>query len=177
MPSERKEKVMSTVTKHLKETALVSDLGPEPVLQITAELRKLLADTFALYFKAKNFHWHIGGPHFRDLHLLLDEQAAQILAMTDEIAERARKLGGTTLHSIGEIARYQRIRDNNDEHLTAKQMLAELRGDNQALIRFLRAAHQICEQHHDVGTNSLIEPWIDEAERRSWFLSQNLQES
>lgn len=167
---------MSTVTKSAKETAVISDLGQESVVQITAELRKLLADTFALYLKTKNFHWHIGGPHFRDLHLLLDEQAVQLLAMTDEIAERARKLGGTTLHSIGEIARYQRIRDNNDDQVTAERMLEELRGDNQSLVRFLRTAHQICEQQHDVATNSLIEPWVDETERRIWFLSQSIQE-
>lgn len=167
---------MSTVSKHTKETVVISDLGPDSVVQITAELRKLLADTFALYLKTKNFHWHIGGPHFRDLHLLLDEQAGQLLAMTDEIAERARKLGGTTLHSIGEIASHQRIRDNNDEQITAKHMLEELRMDNQALVRYLRTAHQICEQNHDVATNSLVEPWIDETERRIWFLSQSVLE-
>lgn len=167
---------MTTTARHAKEVALVSDLGPDSTAQIIPELRKLLADVFALYLKTKNFHWHVGGIHFRDVHLLLDEQAAQILSMTDEIAERARKLGGTTLHSIGEVARHQRIRDNNDEHLPAKNMIAELCADNQALTRYLRTAHQICEQHHDVATNSKIEVWIDETERRTWFLTQMLQE-
>lgn len=174
--TERNVKTMSTAAKHLKENIPVSDLGPDSVTQITTELRKLLADVFALYLKTKNFHWHVSGVHFRDFHLLLDEQAGQILAMTDEIAERARKLGGSTLHSIGEIGRYQRIRDNNDEQMPARGMIAELYSDNQGLIRYLRAAHQICEQHHDVATNSLIEGWIDETERRTWFLSQILQE-
>lgn len=160
----------------MKESAPISDLGPDSVAQITPELRKLLADVFALYLKTKNFHWHVAGVHFRDFHLLLDEQATQILAMTDAIAERARKLGGTTLHSVGEIAKYQRIRDNNEERVPARNMLAELCADNQALTRHLRAAHQICEEHHDVATNSLIEAWIDETERRAWFLSQILQE-
>lgn len=167
---------MSTAAKHLKEALPVSDLGPESVAQITTELRRLLADVFALYLKTKNFHWHVSGVHFRDFHLLLDEQAAQILAMTDEIAERARKIGGNTLHSIGEVAKYQRIRDNNDEKIAARDMVAELFSDNRELTRHLRAAHQICEQHHDVATNSLIEAWIDESERRTWFLSQILQE-
>ena len=163
---------MDHPAKAVREATLTSDLGPDSVAQITVELRKLLADTFALYFKTKSFHWHISGAHFRDYHLLLDEQAGQLLAMTDEIAERARKLGGTTLHSVGEVAHNQRIRDNNDQLISTKNMLAELRADNQALTRFLRTAHQICEQHHDVATNSMIETWIDETERRTWFLSQ-----
>ncbi|MFP5230296.1 MAG: Dps family protein [Acidobacteriota bacterium] len=160
----------------MKEPIPISDLGPDSVAQITPELRKLLADVFALYIKTKNFHWHVAGVHFRDFHLLLDEQATQLLAMTDEIAERARKLGGTTLHSVGEIAKYQRIRDNNDQQVAARNMLAELCTDNQELTRHLRTAHQICEQYHDVATNSLIEAWIDETERRTWFLLQILQE-
>lgn len=167
---------MSTVTKHPKEMVPVSDLGPDSVAQITTELRRLLADVFTLYLKTKNFHWHINGVHFRDFHLLLDEQAAQLFGMTDALAERARKLGGTTLHSVSEIVRYQRIRDNNHEQLTSRSMMAELFSDNRELTRYLRAAHQICEQHHDVATNSMIEAWIDETERRSWFLSQILQE-
>jgi starvation-inducible DNA-binding protein len=165
---------MNHPSKSVKEATLISDLGPDSVAHITLELRKLLADVFALYLKTKNFHWHIAGPHFRDYHLLLDEHAAQILAMSDEIAERSRKLGGTTLHSIGEISQNQRIRDNNDHSVSAKNMLTELRADNQALLRFLRTAHQVCEQHHDVATNSMIEPWIDQTERRIWFLSQTV---
>lgn len=163
---------MNHPAKTAKETSLISDLGPDSVAHITLELRKLLADVFALYFKTKNFHWHIAGAHFRDYHLLLDEQAAQILAMTDDIAERARKLGGASLHSIGEVTHNQRIHDNNDQLVSTKNMLAELRTDNQSLLRFLRTAHQVCEQHHDVATNSMIEPWIDQTERRIWFLSQ-----
>ncbi len=139
-------------------------------------LRPLLADVFALYVKTKNFHWHISGRHFRDYHLLLDEQAAQVLAMTDEIAERARKLGGTTLRSIGDIARHQRLRDNDADAVGALDMLCELRDDNRQLTRSLRLTHEVCERHDDVATASLIENWIDESERRSWFLREIAQE-
>jgi starvation-inducible DNA-binding protein len=145
------------------------------VTEISTALRPLLADVFALYVKTKNFHWHIGGPHFRDYHLLLDEQAGQIFAMTDDIAERARKIGGTTLHSISDISRHQRLKDNNEESVSAKNMLTELRADNQRLTESLRSTHQICDKHNDVATASLIENWIDETERRTWFLSQTLQ--
>ena len=149
-----------------------SDIGSSAATEICDELRVLLADVFALYVKTKNFHWHIGGRHFRDYHLLLDEQANQLFAMTDEIAERARKLGGTTLRSIGAIGRHQRLRDNDNEAVGPIEMLTELRDDNQQLARFLRSAHGLCDSHNDVATTSLIETWIDETERRTWFLKQ-----
>lgn len=151
--------------------ATPTDLGSEGVVEISAELRHLLADVFALYIKTKNFHWHMSGPHFRDYHLLLDEQAAQILAMTDDIAERARKIGGASLRSIGDIAGHQRLQDNNDPFVAPDDMLAELASDNRELNVLLRKAHKICSRHEDVATTSLIENWIDETERRAWFLS------
>src|SRR5216683_3197762 len=150
----------------------VTDLGSDAVVDVSGALRKLLADVFGLYVKTKNFHWHMSGPHFRDYHLLLDEQATQVFAMTDEIAERARKLGGTTIRSISEISRHQRLADNNAEFVAPHDMLVELRGDNQDLTRSLRVTHELCERHNDVATASLIENWIDEAERRTWFLSE-----
>ena len=143
--------------------------------EITAELRPLLADVFALYLKTKNFHWHMSGSHFRDYHLLLDEQADQLFAITDAIAERARKLGGTTLHSISDISAHQRLTDNNSEGLDPEEMLHELYTDNQQLTNALRGAHEICARHDDVATTSLIEVWIDEAERRTWFLLETLK--
>jgi starvation-inducible DNA-binding protein len=149
-----------------------TDLKREGVVEITAELRRLLADTFALYLKTKNFHWHMSGPHFRDYHLLLDEQAEQIFAMTDDIAERARKIGGTTLRSVGDISRHQRLTDNDDEGVPPQGMLTELNADNQALTRYFRAAHELCDKYNDVATASLIEVWIDQTERRTWFLSE-----
>ncbi len=149
-----------------------TDLSAEGVAEIAASLRPLLADTFALYLKTKNFHWHMTGRHFRDYHLLLDEHADQIFAMTDVIAERARKLGATTLHSISDVARHQRLKDNNAEVVTPKDMLEELGSDSRELTRFLRATHEICEKYNDVATTSLIEVWIDETERRTWFLSE-----
>ena len=149
-----------------------TDLKREGVVEITAELRRLLADTFALYLKTKNFHWHMTGPHFRDYHLLLDEQAEQVFAMTDDIAERARKIGGTTLRSIGDISRQQRLTDNDDEGVPPQGMLTELNADNQALTRYFRAAHELCDKYNDVATASLIEVWIDQTERRTWFLSE-----
>ena len=150
----------------------MADLGREAVEEISDQLRHLLADVFALYLKTKNFHWHMTGHHFRDYHLLLDEQAGQIFAMTDTIAERARKLGGRTLRSIGEISREQRLRDTDRESLSPEEMLSELRMDNRELTRFLRLAHEVCERHNDVATSSLIEVWIDETERRTWFLTE-----
>ena len=153
-----------------------TDLSRDAVVQISSELRQLLADVFALYLKTKNFHWHMSGLHFRDYHLLLDEQAEQIFAMTDAIAERARKIGGPTLHSISEISRQQRLKDNNEELVAPNDMLAELCTDNQQLTRSLRSTHEICEQHNDVATTSLVETWIDETERRTWFLLQTLRE-
>jgi starvation-inducible DNA-binding protein len=150
----------------------VGQLDPGAVEAISNELRQLLADSFALYLKTKNFHWHMTGKNFRDYHLLLDEHGDQIFAMTDPIAERARKLGATTIHSIGEIASYQRLKDNNAQHVSPKAMLSELFTDNRQLIAFFRAAHEVCEQHNDVATTSLIEVWIDETERRAWFLGE-----
>ena len=147
-----------------------TDLKSNAVKDISAALNLLLADMFALYLKTKNFHWHMSGPHFRDYHLLLDEQADQIFATTDPIAERVRKIGGTTLHSIGEIARLQRVLDNDATFVTPLDMLAELRDDNRQLVASLREAHAVCEEGNDVATTSLIENWIDEAERRAWFL-------
>jgi starvation-inducible DNA-binding protein len=149
-----------------------TDLKHAGVEEISEELRKLLADVFALYVKTKNFHWHMSGRHFRDYHLLLDEQSDQIFAMTDDVAERARKIGGTSLHSISDIARHQRLKDNNHEVVTPAQMLTELSEDNQKLTRFMRATHEVCDQHDDVATASMLENWIDESERRVWFLSQ-----
>jgi starvation-inducible DNA-binding protein len=150
----------------------ISDLSGDAVEEISSNLRRLLADVFALYVKTKNFHWHMSGRHFRDYHLLLDEHATQIFAMTDDIAERARKIGGTTIRSISDIAKNQRLKDNNKEMVGAQEMLTELSVDNQQLTRSLRATHEICDRHNDVATASLIETWIDETERRTWFLSE-----
>jgi starvation-inducible DNA-binding protein len=150
-------------------------LSPQAAAEISEALRPLLADVFALYVKTKNFHWHMNGASFRDYHLLLDEHADQIFAMTDVVAERARKLGGTTLHSIGDIAKHQRLDDNNEEKVSAEDMLSELCRDNQLFCKSLREAHEVCEKHDDVATTSLIEVWIDETERRVWFLSEITQ--
>ena len=147
-----------------------SDIEPKFVKDLTGALNALLADVFSLYLKTKNFHWHMSGPHFRDYHLLLDDHGEQIFAMTDDIAERARKIGGPTLRSIADIARHQRIQDNDDEFVTPEAMLSELCADNQKLTRALRAAHAVCDESNDVATASLIENWIDESERRTWFL-------
>jgi starvation-inducible DNA-binding protein len=147
-----------------------TDLGADAMRDIAAALTGLLADMFALYLKTKNFHWHLSGPHFRDYHLMLDEQGDQIFATTDAIAERARKVGGTTLRSIGHIQRLQRLLDNDADFVTASDMLAELGSDNKQLTGYLRAAHAVCEEYNDVASTSLIEVWIDEAERRTWFL-------
>src|SRR5712692_10409969 len=149
-----------------------TDLDRKGVTDIAGSLRQLLADVFALYLKTKNFHWHMSGRHFRDYHLLLDEHAEQLFGMTDDIAERARKIGGATLRSISDISRHQRLQDNNEESVTPKGMLAELLADNQQLTRFLRSTHEVCEKHNDVATASLIENWIDETERRTWFLAE-----
>ena len=147
-----------------------SDLTNNATRDVAAALNLLLADTFALYVKTKNFHWHVSGPHFRDYHLLLDEQADQIFATTDAIAERVRKIGGTTLRSIGHIGRLQQILDNDADFVTPDDMLAELRDDNKQLAASLREAHGVCDEHRDVASASLLENWIDEAERRTWFL-------
>src|SRR5216684_9311187 len=151
----------------------LSDLKSNAVRDISGALNILLADMFALYLKTKNFHWHMSGPHFRDYHLLLDEQADQIFATTDAIAERVRKIGGMTLRSIGEIGQLQRILDNDADFVTPLDMLAELRDDNKQLVASLRETHAICDEHDDVATASLIENWIDEAERRAWFLFES----
>ena len=157
---------------HRREAPLITptDLGAAASKDIAGGMNAILADVFALYMKTKNFHWHMSGPHFRDYHLLLDEQADQLYAMTDPIAERIRKTGGSTLRSIGHIARIQRIKDNDADYVEPLDMLAELREDNMSLTGFLREVHSLCDEHGDVATASLIENWIDEAERRSWFL-------
>src|SRR2546430_6793279 len=147
-----------------------TDLSRAAVKDISGAMNAILADVFAIYVKTKNFHWHMSGPHFRDYHLLLDEQADQIYAMSDPIAERIRKVGGTTLRSIGHISRTQRIQDNDAEFVQPLDMLAELREDNKVLAASLREAHNVCEEHRDIATASLIEVWIDETERRTWFL-------
>jgi starvation-inducible DNA-binding protein len=147
-----------------------TDLGAAATKDISGALNALLADSFALYLKTKNFHWHMSGPHFRDYHLLFDEHGDQLFAMTDALAERVRKIGGTTLRSIGDIARRQRIADNDAAFVTPLDMLAELRDDNQRFVASMRATHDLCDEHHDVSTTSLLENCIDEAESRVWFL-------
>jgi starvation-inducible DNA-binding protein len=165
---------MSTTKNNtrIKEAALLTptDLGAKATRDVSAAMNGVLADVFALYLKTKNFHWHMSGPHFRDYHLMLDDQGEQIFAMTDDVAERVRKIGGTTLRSIGHIARQQRIADNDADFVEPLDMLAELREDNQALVSRLREAHDVCDEYHDVATASLIENWIDQSERRVWFL-------
>ncbi|HRN84362.1 MAG TPA: DNA starvation/stationary phase protection protein [Hyphomicrobium sp.] len=150
--------------------ATPSDLGDNAVRDLTGALNELLADVFALYLKTKNFHWHVSGPHFRDYHLMMDDQSAQLLAMTDPIAERVRKLGGTTLRSVGQIARLQRVEDNDADYVEPLDMLAELREDNKDLIHHLRGVHELTDDHKDYATSSLLDVWIDEAEKRHWFL-------
>ena len=150
--------------------ATPSDLGDNAVRDLTGALNELLADVFALYLKTKNFHWHVSGPHFRDYHLMMDDQSAQLLAMTDPIAERVRKLGGTTLRSVGQISRLQRVADNDADYVEPLDMLAELREDNKDLIHHLRGVHELNDEHKDYATSSLLDVWIDEAEKRHWFL-------
>jgi starvation-inducible DNA-binding protein len=162
--------VNETKARRATPLATPTALGTEARRDIAAALNALLADLFALYLKTKNFHWHVSGPHFRDYHLLLDEQADQIYATTDPIAERVRKLGGTTVRSIGHIARLQRLLDNDADYVTPLDMLAELREDNRQLLIYMRETHGVCDEHGDVATASLLEIWIDEAERRVWFL-------
>jgi starvation-inducible DNA-binding protein len=165
-------KKQAPTAKERQKAPLVTptDLKAAATKDITAAMNGVLADVFALYLKTKNFHWHMSGPHFRDYHVMLDEQSDQIYAMTDPIAERIRKVGGTTLRSIGHIARLQRISDNDAEYVEPSDMLAELREDNKILVARLRAAHDVCDEHNDIATASLIEVWIDETERRTWFL-------
>ncbi len=150
-----------------------TDLSSNAIKNVSGALTVLLTDVFTLYLKTKNFHWHMSGPHFRDYHLMLDEQANQIFAMTDPIAERVRKIGGTTLHSIGQISRMQRLKDNDADYVTPFDMLAELREDNKQLVAAMRETHQLCDEHRDVATASLLEVWIDETERRTWFLFES----
>lgn len=147
-----------------------TDLSGKAAKDVCAGLLALLADTFALYLKTKNFHWHMSGPHFRDYHLLLDEQSDQLFAMTDPMAERARKIGGTTLRSIGHITRAQRLLDNDADYVSPHAMLAELRDDNARMAGEMRRMHELCEEHKDIATASLLEVWTDETERRTWFL-------
>jgi starvation-inducible DNA-binding protein len=164
-------KVKPSDSTHTREfLGTPTDLTHKATQDIAAALSGLLADSFALYLKTKNFHWHMSGRHFRDYHLLLDEHATQIFAMTDPIAERARKIGGTTLRSIGQISRQQRILDNDADYVEPHDMLAELRDDNKQLTSIMRQVHNVCEEYGDVATASLIENWIDETERRTWFL-------
>lgn len=159
----------------LRDAPLVTptDLERRATRDISAGMNAILADVFALYLKTKNFHWHVSGAHFRDYHLLLDEQADQLYAMTDPIAERIRKIGSMTLHSIGHIARIQRIKDNDADYVEPLDMLAELREDNKALAQRLREIHDMVNEHRDIATASLIESWIDESERRTWFLFES----
>ena len=164
-------------TRRKAPLATPSALGADAVRDISGALNALLADFFALYLKTKNFHWHISGPHFRDYHLMLDEQGEQIFEATDAIAERVRKLGGTTLRSIGHIARLQRIADNDADFVTPLDMLAELRDDTLTLASSLREVHGLCDEHGDIATASLIENWVDEAERRIWFLFEATRRS
>jgi starvation-inducible DNA-binding protein len=166
---------MTVASAPLFNTPIVTptDLSPDAVKDISGALTILLADMLALYVKTKNFHWHISGAHFRDYHLLLDEQAEQIFATTDVIAERVRKIGGTTLRSIGQIGRQQRVLDNDADYVTPLDMLAELRDDNLQLTAHMRETHDLCAEHRDVASASLLENWIDEAERRTWFLYES----
>lgn len=159
--------------KRLAPLRTPTGLSEEATRDISAALTTLLADTFALYIKTKNFHWHVSGPHFRDYHLLLDEQSAEILAMTDPMAERARKIGGTTLRSIGQIAKESRVADNDADYVDPLDMLAELRDDNGELISRMREVHDLCDEHNDIATASLLENWIDESEKRVWFLFES----
>ena len=163
---------MTTQIEKAQNATTVASVSRQGINEISETLKQLLADVFTLYLKTKGFHWHITGRHFRDYHLLLDEQAEQIFVMTDDIAERARKIGGYTLRSIGDTSRHQRIKDAEDGSLLPRQMLSELRDDNARLAGFLRSAHEVCARHNDVATTSLIEGWIDQTERRNWFLTE-----
>jgi starvation-inducible DNA-binding protein len=160
--------------RRMRRLATPTDLDAKTAKEVGGAMNRILADVFALYMKTKNFHWHMSGPHFREYHLLLDEQADQIFAMTDVIAERVRKLGATTLRSIRQISANQRVLDNDADYVEPSDMLAELREDNATLAAAMREAHEICEKHRDIATASFIEVWIDETERRAWFLHASL---
>ncbi len=164
------KKALAAKTRRAAPIATPTDLGAKATKDISGALNAILADVFAIYLKTKNFHWHMSGPHFRDYHLLLDDHGDQLYAMTDPIAERVRKVGGTTLRSIGHIAKLQRVIDNDADFVTPLDMLAELHQDNTQLAASLRTAHDVCDEYKDIATSSLIENWIDETERRSWFL-------
>jgi starvation-inducible DNA-binding protein len=164
------DKIQDLQQRQKAPLATPSDLDRAATADVAGALNAILADVFALYLKTKNFHWHMSGPHFRDYHLMLDEHADQLYAMTDPIAERIRKLGRATLRSIGHIARTQRILDNDAEYVEPLDMLAELREDNKSLAARLREVHNVCDEHRDIASASLIEVWIDETERRTWFL-------
>lgn len=159
--------------KRLAPLRTPTSLSEQATHEISAALTGLLADVFALYIKTKNFHWHVSGPHFRDYHLMLDEQSAELLAMTDLVAERARKIGGTTLRSIGQIARETRVSDNDADYVDPLDMLAELRDDNNDLVGRMREVHDLCDEHGDIATASLLENWVDETEKRVWFLFES----
>jgi starvation-inducible DNA-binding protein len=159
--------------KRLAPLRTPASLSESATRDISAALTGLLADVFALYIKTKNFHWHVSGPHFRDYHLLLDEQSAELLAMTDLIAERARKIGGATLRSVGQIVRESRVLDNDADYVDPLDMLAELRDDNNDLVGRMREVHDLCDEHKDIATASLLENWVDETEKRVWFLFES----
>jgi starvation-inducible DNA-binding protein len=163
----------TSVQSKAAKTNVPDGFSPEEIKNLSSVLNAVLADVFSLYLKTKNFHWHMSGSHFRDYHLLLDEQASQIFAISDDIAERVRKVGGTTIRSVGHIARLQRLTDNDREFVPARDMLLELHSDNRALVESLRAAHEVASKANDYATTSLIEVWIDEAERRAWFLFES----
>jgi len=167
--------IASTNTDHVPQLNTPTDLTAEATQDVAGAMNALLADAFALYLKTKNFHWHLSGPHFRDYHLLFDEHADQIFAMTDPIAERVRKIGGSTIKSIGQVSRLQRVLDNDADYVEPEDMLAELCEDNKTLAARLREAHNVCDEHRDFATASLIEVWIDETERRTWFLFEASQ--
>jgi starvation-inducible DNA-binding protein len=161
------------ITRQKAPLTTSSDIDPASVKDISGALNALLADVFVLYLKTKNFHWHMSGPHFRDYHLLLDDHAGQIFAMTDDVAERVRKIGGTTIRSIGQICRIQRLADNDADFVTPADMLSELHEDEKRLVQILRAIHTLCDEAEDLATASLVESWIDQSQRRSWFLFES----
>jgi starvation-inducible DNA-binding protein len=169
----KRDKQESLTRKLDAPLATPTDLKPQATKDIAGAMNAILADVFALYLKTKNFHWHLSGPHFRDYHLMLDDHADQLFAMTDPIAERVRKVGGNTLRSIGQIAKMKRVADNDASYVEPLDMLAELREDNKDMAARLREAHDVCDEHRDIATASLIEVWIDETERRTWFLFES----
>src|SRR5450759_2534047 len=172
MKKPNSKKTQELIGRRNAPLATRTDLTPSATKDVAGAMNAILADVFALYLKTKNFHWHMSGPHFRDYHLLLDEHGDQLFAMTDPIAERIRKIGGLTIKSIGHISRLQRVLDNDADYVDPPDMIAELADDNKTLAARLREAHNVCDEHRDVATASLIDVWIDETERRTWFLSE-----